>query len=249
MIARLWRKITQDKEEYNSALAGYKTIRNAFNSKRNALIERLSQDKFDMMLNHNKRELTDSWTTIGLHQSMNKIFTSINEEFDRIQKMSEDIHSVMKRAYKTFEKKFNFPAVDFPGLNLENHRLKLKLLARETEAFCKDPINVMTEKRFLIRKFHDSLISEARAIFVNAGEDCARWTKNVVTPLENQLRDHKAQLQQRLDSLTKINQDSSAIQGRLTSLKEELKQLMQQKEIVNRLLVKLKFAEPQAVAA
>ncbi len=249
MIARLWRKITQDKEDYNSALAGYKTIRNAFNSKRNALIERLSQDKFDGLLIRCKRELKDSWTTIGLHQSMNKIFVSINDEFDRIQKMSEDIHSVMKRAYKAFEKKFDFPAVDFPALSLENHRLKLQLLARETEAFCKDPINLMTEKRFLIRKFYDSLIAEARGIFVNAGDECSRWTKNVVTPLENQLRDHKAQLQQRLDSLTKINQDSSAIQGRLSSLKDELKELVQQKEIMNRLVVKLKFSEPEAAVA
>jgi len=184
-----------------------------------------------------------------LHHSMNNVFESINKEFNRIQKMAEDMHSVMKRAYHTFEKKFNFPVVDLPILNLETYRLSLRLLAKETEAFCKDPVNVMTEKRFLIRKFYDSLVAEARQTFLRTGEECDRWMRMVTSPLENQLRDHKAQLQQRLDNLTKINQNSASINERLASLKEESVELLKQRDMMARLMARVKLSEPEAAAA
>jgi len=249
MIARLWRKINHDKEEYNAALIGYKTIRTAFHGKRLALMERLNQNRIDELLNRSRQELTESWTTMGLHHSMNNVFESINKEFNRIQKMAEDMHSVMKRAYHTFEKKFNFPVVDLPVLNLETYRLSLRLLAKETEAFCKDPVNVMTEKRFLIRKFYDSLVAEARQTFLRTGEECDRWMRMVTSPLENQLRDHKAQLQQRLDNLTKINQNSASINERLASLKEESVELLKQRDMMARLMARIKLSEPEAAAA
>jgi hypothetical protein len=155
----------------------------------------------------------------------------------------------MKRAYTTFERKFNFPAIEPPVLTLENYRVNLHLIAKETEDFCKDPVNVMIEKRFLIRKFYDSLVAEARKLFIRAGEDCDRWMRMVTSPLENQLRDHKAQLQQRLDSLTKINQNSGSIHERLQSLKEEMVQLLQQREMINRLIARVQFSEPEVASA
>ncbi|MBA2690720.1 MAG: hypothetical protein H0U63_07950 [Burkholderiales bacterium] len=249
MVARLWRKIHQDKEEYNAALGVYKTIRASFNLKRNALLDRLNQARIDDMLKRSRDGLSGSWTTIGLHQSMNKLFASINAEFDEIQGMAESMHRLMGRSYASFEKKFQFKAVALPPLNLQNHRLNLRLLAKETESFCKDPINLMTEKHFLIRKFSESLVAQARKVFVNAGNECERWMRTVPVPLENQLRDHKTQLQQRLDSLTKINQNSGSIQQRLDSLKQEQAQLIQQRDMVNRLIARVKLPEPEAQAA
>lgn len=249
MVGRLWRKINQDKEEYNAALVGYKTVRSSFNLKRNALLDRLNQARIDEILQRSHDGLHGSWTTMGLHQSMNNLFESINREFDQIQTMARDMHYLMARAYGGFQKKFQFAAVPLPDLDFENYRLNLRLLGKETESFCKDPINVMTEKRFLIRKFYDSLVSEARKIFINAGNECERWMRTVTLPLENQLRDHKAQLQQRLDSLTKINQNSGSIQERLDTLKTEQVQLFKQREMINRLLAKVKLSEPEAQAA
>lgn len=186
---------------------------------------------------------------MGLHQSMNRLFKSVNDEFNQIQLMAEDMHAMMRRVYSNFQRKFHFAATDLPPLSLDQHRLGLQLLARETESFCRDPINVMTEKHFLIRKFYDSLVSEARRLFVQSGDECGRWMRSVTVPLENQLRDHKAQLQQRLDSLTKINQNTGSIQERLDNLKVEQTELFKQREMINRLLSRVKLPEPQAQAA
>jgi hypothetical protein len=180
---------------------------------------------------------------------MNRLFKSINEEFDKIQVMAEDMHAMMRRVYGNFQRKFQFVAIELPPLDMANYRLNLRLLAKETESFCRDPINVMTEKRFLIRKFYDSLVSEARKLFIQSGDECDRWMRAVTLPLENQLREHKTQLQQRLDSLTKINQNSGSIQERLENLKTEQRELFRQRELINRLLSRVKPGEPEAQAA
>jgi uncharacterized protein YigA (DUF484 family) len=71
----------------------------------------------------------------------------------------------------------------------------------------------------------------------------------VPLPLENQLRDHKDQLQQRLESLTKINDNSTSIQERLTRLKAEQADLMKQRDMLGRLADRLRSTEAQAEAA
>lgn len=249
MVGRLWRKINQDKEEYNAALAVYKTVRSAFNMKRNALLDRINQARMDNLLHRSRQSLEGSWTTMGLHQSMNRLFMTVNDEFNQIQVMAEDMHAMMRRVFNNFQRKFQFAPIDMPPLNLDVYRLNLKLLAKETENFCRDPINLMTEKRFLIRKFYDSLVGEARKLFIQSGDECDRWMRSVTQPLENQLREHKTQLQQRLDSLTKINQNSGTIEERLESLKSEQGGLFKQREMINRLLSRVKMPEPEARAA
>lgn len=249
MVARLWRKISQDKEEYNAALAEYKAVRNLFQVKHNALSDRLNPARLDEMLMKSRGGLDKSWTTVGLAQAMNRLIVSISAEFDRIQAMSEDAHSLMKRAYANFQQKFHFEQNELRKLDLETHHLKLQLLQRETERFCRDPVNVATPKGFLIKKFYDSLVLQARKIFRDARTECERWMRAVPLPLENQLRDHKDQLQQRLESLTKINDNSTSIQERLTRLKSEQADLMKQRDMLGRLADRLRSTEAQAEAA
>jgi hypothetical protein len=249
MVARLWRKISQDKDQYNAALAEYKAVGSLFQAKHNALADRLNPGRLDEMLMKSRSGLDKSWTTMGLSGAMNGLISSITLEFDRIQAMSEDAQSLMRRAYAKFQQKFHFELVELRPLDLEMHRLKMQLLQRETERFCRDPVNVATPKGYLIRKFYDSLVLQARKIFRDARAECERWMRAVPLPLENQLRDHKSQLQQRLESLTKINDNTASIQERLARLKADQAELIKQRDMLSRLADRLRTSEPEAEAA
>jgi hypothetical protein len=48
---------------------------------------------------------------------------------------------------------------------------QLQLLQRETERFCRDPVNV--QRRRAIEKFYDSLVLQARKIFRDARTECS----------------------------------------------------------------------------
>ena len=218
VVQRLWAKIASEKNAYNAALAEYKVQFGMFSTKRRVLLDMFNQTKMDVLISRSSQAINDSWTTPGLWRGMRELVTLMSEDFDKIFASSEDIKALMQGAYNTFTEKFGFPRMVIPTLDLDAHRVKLKLLMHDTEVFCKDPLNVMTEKSFLIRRFYRSLVGQARTLYSDAKTQSERWIQSVTVPIETQIKDHKAQLQQRLDNLAKINDRSSTINEQLAGL-------------------------------
>jgi hypothetical protein len=126
------------------------------------------------------------------------------------------------------------------------HATKLKLLVAETDEFSRDPINVANYKSFFVKKFHASLIAQARSLFNDARSQSERWVQSVTLPLETQMRDHKQQLQARLDNLSKINEKSTGISEQLAELKAVAEGLQKQREMIEGLLARVSRDEAAA---
>jgi len=124
-----------------------------------------------------------------------------------------------------------------PKLDLEPHRQKLVLLVQQTEQFANDPLNILAkEKHFVVRNFHRNLVNSARATFNDAKIQSERWLQGVVLPLEIQMKDHKAQLQSRLDSLAKINEKTTSINEQMAMLRAAEQDLKRQREMIDGLI-------------
>jgi hypothetical protein len=95
----------------------------------------------------------------------------------------------------------------------------------------------------MVRKFYGSLVSQARGLFVDARQQAERWCQAVTMPLETQMKDHKAQLQGRLDNLSKINEKSSGIHEQLAALKKEGEELARQRAMIDGLLARVSREE------
>jgi len=236
VVQRLWAKIASEKNAYNAALAEYKVQFGMFTTKRRALMDMFNQTKMDVLISRSAQAINDSWTTPGLWRGMRELVKLMSEDFDKIFAASEDIKALMQGAYNTFTEKFAFPRMTIPTLDLDTHRVKLKLLMHDTEVFCKDPLNVMTEKSFLIRRFYRSLVAQARTLYSDAKAQSERWIQSVTVPIETQIKDHKAQLQQRLDNLAKINDRSSTINEQLAALQRIEADLQGQFDMIDSLI-------------
>jgi hypothetical protein len=249
VVTKLWQKITAEKGAYNSALAEYKVNHSTFSAKRSALMDMLNPAKLDMMLAQSARAMEDSWTTVGLQRAMRELSKLMSADFERVYAASEDIKKLMQGVYNTFVEKFGFQKMTLPSLDLELHATKLKLLVAETDEFSRDPINVANYKSFFVKKFHASLIAQARSLFNDARAQSERWVQSVTLPLETQMKDHKQQLQARLDNLSKINEKSTGINEQLAELKAVAEGLQKQREMIEGLLARVSRDEAAAVAA
>ena len=245
LMVKLWSTITEEKNAYNAALAEYKVNKVQFNQKRNALMDMLNQNKHDMLCVRSMKAIDDSWTTPGLTRGMRELIKLMNQEFDAVVAAGEDIKKLMASVYNTFHVKFAFEKMDFPPLEFELPRAKLQLLMHQTLEFCKDPVNVvMTEKRFLLKRFYNHLVEQARHIYTIARADAERWITIVPLPLETQIRDHKNHLQERLDSLTKINERNGTVGEEVANLNAARQELMNQFQMINGLIKKVKEIGP-----
>jgi hypothetical protein len=97
----------------------------------------------------------------------------------------------------------------------------MKGLKQNTERFCRDPVNVMTEKHFLVKSSITAGHRGAHRIPVGAqrpgqlAEECADADLQ-------QLKEHQTLLERRVENLKKLS-------GTLSSLQERLHQLETQK--------------------
>ena len=240
VVTKLWAKITAEKNAYNAALAEYKVNHAQFSARKSMLMDLLNPGKLDQVLGKSAQAIEDSWTTVGLQRGMNELVRLMSEDFELVFAASEDIKKLMQGVYDTFIAKFGFQRMRVPTLDLDPHRTKLKLLVHETEAFARDPVNIIaTEKHFLVKKFYRILVNQARAIFNDARIQTERWVQAVVLPLEIQIKDHKAQLQSRLDNLSRINEKTTSINEQMAMLRAAEQDLQRQRDMIESLIARV----------
>jgi Dynamin family len=249
VVTKIWGRITSEKNAYNAALAEYKVNHAQFGARRVAIMDLLNAQKLDAMLAKSGDALADSWTTVGLQRGMRELTRLMSENFEAVFCASEDLKKMMQGVYDTFIEKFAFQKMTLPALDLDPHRTKLKLLVHETEAFARDPVNVAHYKGPLVKKFYATLVKQARATFGDAKTQTERWIQAVTLPLEVQIKDHKAQLQSRLDNLAKINEKTTTINEQMAVLKAAQADLAKQRAMIDDLVSRVTQHEARASLA
>jgi hypothetical protein len=248
VVTKIWTKITAEKNAYNSALAEYKVNFQKFSVKRQGLVDQLNVARLDQLLVASAKAIEDSWTTVGLQRGMKELVRLMSEDFQKVFETSEDIKKLMQDVYDHFIEKFGFQRMRLPSLDLDPHRTKLQLLALQTEQFANDPVNVLAkEKHFVVKNFYKTLVNSARATFNDAKIQSDRWLQGVVLPLEIQMKDHKAQLQSRLDSLAKINEKTTSINEQMAMLRAAEQDLKRQRDMIDGLIGRVKEHGTHAV--
>jgi hypothetical protein len=241
LVTKLWARITAEKNAYNAALAEYKVNHARFSAKRSALTDLINMARLDQLLAASAKSIEESWTTVGLQRGMKELVRLMSDDFEKVFVASEEIKALMQGVYDQFIEKFGFQRMRLPSLDLDPQRTKLQLLVLQTEAFANDPINVIAkEKHFVVKNFYRTLVNQARASFNDAKVHTERWLQGVVLPLEIQMKDHKAQLQSRLDSLAKINEKTSSINEQMAMLRAAEQDLKRQRDMIDGLILRVK---------
>ena len=83
----------------------------------------------------------------------------------------------------------------------------------------------MTEQSFVVKKFFISMVSHARNVFYNAHQDAESWGKAAMAPLVARIKEHKDQMEKRLESLRKINESRDTLQSRIKELEDTARTL------------------------
>jgi hypothetical protein len=245
MLARL----EQDKVVYQQNLGVFKANYGVVLKQGHELLRQLSDDELDRILGENQKIIEGSWTTAGLMRSMQALLDRFGREARKILDYGTQAKGFVDGVYQTFHEKHGFPKLSPPGLNLERHILKMNQLQEVTEKFCRDPVNVMTEKHFLVRKFYGGLVTEAKGVFLDVRKDFDAWLRGALVPLSMQLRDHQALLERRVESIRKISGDISSLTDRARLLQTQRDELQKQVDELARIKAVLAGrAEPQVAA-
>jgi hypothetical protein len=232
-------RLEKDRAVYLQHMESFKASYGVVLKQGHALMANLDEEHIDEIFSKSSRDIEGSWTTAGLWRSMNSLFDSFSRQADKILTFASETRNFVDKVYQDFHEKYGFVNLTPPPLNLEKHILSMKALKQNTERFCRDPVNVMTEKHFLVKKFYNGLVTEARTVFQSVRRDLDHWLKGALTPISNQLKEHQTLLERRVDNLKKLSGDLSSLQERLHQLETQKMALGKQAEDLLRIKYKV----------
>lgn len=183
-----------------------------------------------------RTKMAGTWTTKGLRSSMQDFFDIINHSIDQATKQSNKTNVLLQTIFRKFSEDHELPDTR-PKMYLTNKfKRDIERVSREAEAFRKSPVTAMTEQSFVIKKFFISLVSSVRNTYYMANLDAKNWNKSALSPLFSRLKEHKYQIDKRMESLRKISDSREALQQRILELENTAEKLNNQLADINMLI-------------
>ena len=248
VVQKLLDKVSTDRRVYEESIRTYTQSNQKVMQMGEVLMQQLSISNLDQMLDKSREEIGDSWTTRGLNQGMKKLIAQTTQLAETITRQGLEVKGLADELYRLFHAKHGFEARKPPKLNMTHFQQSMQALIKTTDEFCDDPLNVMTEKHFLVRKFFFSLVAQARSVFETAHHDVNLWLKGLLAPLKLQVAEHKSQLDKRTESLMKIHENLDSLQKNISEVEAQYATLQSQGTALDQILLKLMKAA-QADAA
>ena len=242
-------KVMADKKRYEASVPTFNHASDKITHIGKRLLRHLSVGYLDSAIMSSRQEMGDSWTTVGLNQGMRNLMKQANKLAANITKESKDIKTLADNIYHVFQTKHGFDVFEPPKLDISNFVNNMQALEKITNDFCSDPVNVLTEKHFLIRKFFLGLGTQTQKIFEQAEKDCARWMEDVLGMLKTQMAEHKNSLDQRTKNLSEAKDSAGALDAQLALVEREYAVVSKESQVLDTMLLQLIKAVKPAVKA
>lgn len=238
-IEGLLGEVSEIRKHYEASVATFNQGSDLISALGKQLLQRLNQEQLQQLLTNSRAEIGDSWTTAGLNRGIRKLVQHTSQMAREIGELGDNIQQQAEQLYQLFASRHQFEARIPPKLDMSDFNKRMARLEGVTDAFCRDPVNVMTEKHFLIRKFFMGLGRQVEVIFNDTSNLAQGWLKQVLTPLRQQIDEYRENLEKRSKTLMKIHQDAAQLQNSINLLQEEITTLQQQGAMLDKLLLKL----------
>jgi hypothetical protein len=231
--------VVAERKRYESSVLTFNQGNEKIKRLSEKLLRHLSLDYLNTTLEQTKQDMGDSWTTINLNKSMRKLTKlainlaeEVTVEATTIKKHADDL-------YQLFCSKHGFEKTQAISLNLDSFIQDIQSLEKITHDFCTDPVNMLTEKHFLIRRFYLGLVTQIQALFEQAQVNCTIWLNVVIGELKTQINVHKKALDKRAETLMESDNNADNLIKNLEATENEFAKLMQQSNQIDAILLKL----------
>ncbi|MDP1532866.1 MAG: dynamin family protein, partial [Rubrivivax sp.] len=154
MIEQSRAALQKEKDSYDATADQFRATRRMMQAQGQHLLSSLSEETLGEICKAGREALEGSWTTRGLTSGIRQLSEQMSGRIQQASQLADNMLDVLDQAYTRFHREHQLPKMQVPRLDLGAYRNRLNGLMRETEAFCKDPANLMLEKRFMIRRFY-----------------------------------------------------------------------------------------------
>jgi len=219
VIEDMMAKVKADKEHLERSLQRFQATRSIFSQQTNLLYTHLNLRNLDSLIAETKKDMAISLTTAGLRSNMGKFFRQVRASMGEVTSQAREIKELMDGVYRKFQEEHGLANVKPSSFSTTKYVRELNGIEKRHEQMLSGMSLVMTEQMSVIRRFFDSGVKRVRQVFEKASRDADAWLKNIMSPMEAQVREHQVQLRRRLESIKRIHKASDSLDERLKELR------------------------------
>lgn len=236
VIEHLMKKTREEQVAYHKNVESFNANRKILSEQSKKLLAMLSLSALDKLVSRSRDVMTGSWTTHGMKDGMKTFFDGVSAMLKEVDEYSDQLNRLVTTIYHKFQSEHGLKGIEPVLYDIDKYVKEMDDLYQEAEAFRNSPVTVMTEQTFVVKKFFISLVSHARNVFFKAHREAETWSKAVMSPLVNQIKAHKDQMDKRLENLRKINESRDTLESRMEELKKSAGVLKKQYDEVSAIL-------------
>jgi hypothetical protein len=236
VITHLMKKTREEQTIYHKNVESFQVNKKSFSGQHKILMQTLSLTQLDALMEKTRQEMTGTWTTGGLKGGMKEFFNIISTTITTASKQADKVNMLLQTIYRAFNKEHGLTDVKPKLFSMGKYKRDLERLTHEADAYRSSAKMAATEQSFVVKKFFISMVSHARNTFFQAHQEVEAWGKAGMAPLVARIKEHRNQMEKRLESLRKINESRDTLQTRVSELEKNAAALNVQLADLNKLI-------------
>ncbi|AXA93759.1 dynamin family protein [Massilia sp. YMA4] len=250
VIALMMRRVDAEKKEFDASLFRLQATRAVFTRLSTELYGTLGMDVLRDHVLHVRDAMGRSRFSTGMRDAVRTFFDSVQAELEASERKVAEIRDMMEVMYRKFAGEHGLAITPPLPFSLAKYRSEIS----EVEAIYQKQFGtatlLMTSRVVLIERFFDTIASQVKRCFKAANADAESWLKNIMAPLEAQIRQHKDQLKHRQASIQRIHDATDSLEQKIEAFEASQAALEQQKARLAELAAAIGHAvDAQRIAA
>ncbi|CAN5856687.1 dynamin-like GTPase family protein [soil metagenome] len=242
VIEHMMKRVDVEKKEFDGSLIKMQGTRAVFTKLSTEVYTSLGMDILRAEISKARDAMEHSKFSAGLKDAVRQFFAQIKLNLLTSNKKTDEISEMMTIMYRKFSTEHGLALTAPMAFSLDKYLLEISAIEAVFQKQFSTLTLLTTGQGVLMRKFFDSIAARVKQSFLQANRDVEAWQKVVMAPLEAQIREHKTQLKNRMQSIQRIHVATDSLEDKITSFDAMQADIEAQKNALAELENKLKHA-------
>ena len=217
VVEHMMKRVTMEKQEFDASLMKMQGTRSVFTRLSTEVYTTLGMDILKEEINTAREDMENSKFSMGLKEAIREFFSQIKLNLGASNRKITEISEMMSIMYRKFSTEHGLALSSPMPFSLDKYMQEVIAIESVFQRQFGTLTLMTTEKKVLIQKFFDSISARVRQSFSQANRDVEAWQKVVMAPIEAQIREHKNQLKNRMQSIQRIHVATDSLEEKISS--------------------------------
>jgi len=244
LLFELTAKTKEDHGQHHKRLLGLKTNQRLLKRQGDLLRSAVRSERLDEHLALLSKNLTGSWTTFGINQTILFFFRSVEADLQTLGQEAEMANKMVAAIYRRHNEENPLHGVDAPQFSIKRPLRELQQLQGKADRFRLHLKTLLTNQTTLSRRFFATLVQEVIGLHQRLRQETEQWAGDALMPLMQHTLANKQMLETHMLRLKALAQETQQTRTRSQHLARYQDELQQQLAQANEMLRMLRRPAP-----